>query len=74
MNYDDIPTYTATRVDPDAPEPTGSFDLIDCLDFRPTCETIAGTSETVTTIDQITGNSFDFDSILRFVLGYEISS
>ena len=27
MEYDDIPTYSATRVDPDEPEPTGIFDL-----------------------------------------------
>ena len=60
MNYDDIPTYSATRVDPDDPEPTGVFDLRDCLDFRPTVENIAGTSETVTVVDQITANSFDF--------------
>ena len=60
MNYDDIPTYSATRVDPDDPEPTGVFDLRDCLDFRPTVENITGTSETVTVVDQITANSFDF--------------
>ena len=60
MNYDDIPTYSATRVDPDDPEPTGVFDLRDCLDFRPTVENIAGTSETVSAVDTITGNSFDF--------------
>ena len=35
MEYDDIPTYSATRVDPDEPEPTGIFDLRDCFDFRP---------------------------------------
>ena len=62
MNYDDIPTYTATRVDPDDPEPTGQFDLRDCLDFRPTCEDIAGSSTTVTAVDTITGNSFDFSA------------
>ena len=37
MEYDNIPTYTATRVDPDEPEPTGEFDLRDCFDFRPCC-------------------------------------
>jgi hypothetical protein len=62
MNYDDIPTFTATRVDPDDPEPTGKFDLRDCLDFRPTCENIAGASDTVTAVDTITGNSFDFSA------------
>ena len=60
MEYDDIPTYTATRVDPDEPEPTGVFDLRDCFDFRPAVENIAGASTTLSDIDQITGNSFDF--------------
>ena len=62
MEYDDIPTYTATRVDPDEPEPTGQFDLRDCFDFRPCVEDIAGTSTTVSSIDTVTGNSFDFFS------------
>ena len=35
MEYDNIPTYTASRVDPDEPEPTGVFPLRDCFDFRP---------------------------------------
>jgi len=62
MEYDDIPTYTATRVDPDEPEPTGQFDLRDCFDFRPCVEDIAGTSTTLSAIDTVTGNSFDFFS------------
>ena len=62
MNYDDIPTYTAARVDPDDPEPTGQFDLRDCLDFRPTVANITGASDTVTAVDTITGNSFDFSA------------
>ena len=60
MGYDDIPTYTATRVDPDEPEPTGEFPLTDVVDFRPTCENTVGASESVATVDTITGNSFDF--------------
>jgi len=60
MEYDNIPTYTATRVDPDEPEPSGEFPLADCFDFRPSVEDIAGTSTTITSIDEITGNSFDF--------------
>ena len=64
MNYDDIPTYTAARVDPDDPEPTGQFDLRDCIDFRPTVADVTGSSTTVTAIDTITGNSFDFSSRL----------
>ncbi len=62
MNYDDIPTYTAARIDPDDPEPTGNFDLRDCLDFRPTVADVTGASTTVTATDTITGNSFDFTS------------
>ena len=60
MEYDDIPTYTATRVDPDEPEPTGLFPLTDCIDFRPTVEDIAGASSTDSTVDTITAKSFDF--------------
>ena len=60
MGYDDIPTYTATRVDPDEPEPTNEFNLTDCLDFRPTAENITGASDTIANVDTITGHSFDF--------------
>ena len=38
MDYDNIPTYTATRVDPDDPEPSGEFLLQIVRYFRPTCE------------------------------------
>jgi len=62
MEYDNIPTYTASRVDPDEPEPTGIFPLRDCFDFRPAVEDIAGTSSTVSAVDTVTGNSFDFFS------------
>ena len=62
MGYGNIPSYTATRVDPDEPEPTGLFPLTDSIDFRPTVENIAGTSESVAAVDEITGNSFDFFS------------
>ena len=62
MTYEDIPTYSATKIDPDAPAPTGEFPLIDCYDFRPRVEDIAGTSATLTTTDEVTGHSFDFFS------------
>ena len=62
MEYDDIPTYSATRIDPDDPEPSGQFPLADCYDLRPTCEDVAGTSTTLASVDEITGNSFDFFS------------
>ena len=56
--------FNATRVDPDDPEPTGKFDLRDCIDFRPTVQNVTGASDSVTSIDTITGNSFDFSARL----------
>jgi len=35
IDYSEIPTYTATRVDPEVSEPTGEYDLRDAVDFRP---------------------------------------
>ena len=60
MDYEDIPTYSATKIDPDAPKPSGQFPLADTYDFRPKVENIAGTSTVLSIIDEITGNSFDF--------------
>ena len=60
MSYEDIPTYSATKVDPDAPKPSGQFPLTDTYDFRPRVEDIAGTSSTLETVDEVTGNSFNF--------------
>ena len=62
MDYEDIPSYSATRSDPDLPAPTGVFPLRDCFDFRPTVADIAGSSTNVDTVDEITGKSFDFTS------------
>ena len=62
MKYQHIPSYTATKVDPDAPSPSGQFPLRDSFDFRPRVEDIAGASSTLETVDEITGNSFDFYS------------
>ena len=61
MNYDDILTYSATKIDPDDPRPSGIFDLRDCLDFRPTVGNIAGASDTITAIDTITATASSFD-------------
>jgi hypothetical protein len=47
MEYDDIPVYSSTRVDPDDPEPSGLFELRDSYDFRPTAEDITGASATL---------------------------
>lgn len=60
MTYEDIPNYSATKVDPDDPAPSGEYDLQDVFDIRPRAEDIAGTSTNLESIDQVTGNSFDF--------------
>jgi len=62
MDYEDIPSYSASRVDPDDPEPTGLFPLYETYDFRPRVADVAGASATLSTVDEITGNSFDFTS------------
>ena len=59
MTYEDIPTYSATKVDPDLPKPSGEFPLYDVYDFRPRVEDIAGTSTNVDAVDELTAHSFD---------------
>ena len=60
MTYEDIPKYSATKVDPDDPAPSGEYNLQDVFDLRPRAENIAGTSANIDNVDEITGNSFDF--------------
>ena len=43
VDYKDILTYSATRVDPEVREPTGEYDLRNAIDFRPKIDDIAGT-------------------------------
>ena len=66
IDYKDIPTYTATRVDPEVREPTGEFDLRDTVDFRPRVADIATIDTTTTsqsqTLHKVTAKSFDFSS------------
>ena len=60
MDYVDIPTYSATKVDPDAPQPSGEYNLYNVLDFRPCLENISGAGTDESTVDEITASSFDF--------------
>ena len=70
--YKDIPTYSATRVDPEVAEPTGEYDLRDAVDFRPRVKdaTISSTGITVGsgataqtyTASKVTSYSFNFES------------
>ena len=61
MDYEDIPQYNATKVDPDQPAPTGTYPLQDVFDMRPRVEDIAGTNTSVSVVDEVNGNSFDFE-------------
>ena len=62
MQYDDIPTYSASKIDVDEASPSGKFPLHDSYDFRPRVDDVAGTSTTLSTVDEVTGLSFNFDS------------
>tara|TARA_B100001248_G_scaffold139809_1_gene104978 strand:+ start:3238 stop:10071 length:6834 start_codon:yes stop_codon:yes gene_type:complete len=65
IDYKEIPTYTATRVDPEVKTPSGEFDLRDTVDFRP--RVADATIDTTTTsqsqtLHKVTSKSFDFSS------------
>ena len=68
--YKEIPTYSATRVDPEVAEPSGEYDLRDTVDFRPRVAdaTISNTNVSLTspaqvyTADKVTSTSFTFES------------
>ena len=62
MQYDDIPIYSASKIDVDEPEPSGKFPLYDTYDFRPRVDDVTGASATLSTVDEITGLSFNFYS------------
>ena len=65
VDYKEIPTYTATRVDPEVREPSGEFDLRDTVDFRPrVADATVDSSPTITGTGaiKVTSKSFDFSS------------
>ena len=62
MEYDDIPVYSASKIDVDEPEPSGKFPLYDTYDFRPRVDDVAGASTSLSAVDEITGLSFNFYS------------
>src|SRR6056300_1672971 len=63
ISYKDIPTYTATRVDPEVAEPTGEYDLRDAVDFRPRVANTTTTTQTLQsqTVHKVTAMSFNFE-------------
>ena len=63
INYKDIPTYSATRVDPEVAEPTGEYDLGDSVDFRPRVADATTSTSTIQsqTAHKVTSMSFNFE-------------
>tara|TARA_A200000159_G_scaffold21006_1_gene17706 strand:+ start:1606 stop:7968 length:6363 start_codon:yes stop_codon:yes gene_type:complete len=65
VDYKEIPTYTATRVDPEVREPSGEFDLRNTIDFRPRVADATMTSATSgqgIATKKVTSMSFNFGS------------
>ena len=64
INYKEIPTYSATRVDPEVAEPSGEFDLRDTVDFRPRVADATTTTQTIQnqTVYRVTSYSFNIES------------
>lgn len=60
MEYDDIPKYTASKIDTEDKDPSGEFPLQDTYDFRPRVEDVTGASTVQSSVDEISGNSFNF--------------
>ena len=63
ISYKDIPTYSATRVDPEVAEPTGEYDLRDAVDFRPRVGDATMTTQTLQaqTTYKVTSHSFNLE-------------
>ena len=64
ISYKDIPTYSATRVDPEVAEPTGEYDLRDTVDFRPRVADATTSTQTIQnqTVYRVTSYSFNIES------------
>ncbi len=65
IDYDDIPVYTATRIDTEQRQPRGRFLLHDAIDFRPTVANSSFVSATTSTqsldADKVDSFSFSFN-------------
>ena len=62
IDYKEIPVYSATRIDPEAPQPSGEYDLRDTVDFRPRVADITSTTLAIQnqTTHTVTDYSFNF--------------
>ena len=60
MEYQDIPSFVEGKTEFDVTAESGFISLRDVYDFRPTVQDAAGTSTTLETVDEVTGDSLDF--------------
>ena len=66
ISYEEIPLYSAQRVDPDTISPTGEYELRDSVDFRPRVgdvDTIAAANDGTA---PMTGGELDTNSVSAF--------
>ena len=74
IDYKEIPTYTATRVDPEVRTPSGEFDLRDTVDFRPRVKDATTSTTVIQGVDSEKVTSMSFDFISRSFAGTGASS
>ena len=60
MEYQDIPSFVEGKTEFDVTAESGAFPLFNQFDFRPTVQDAAGSSTTIETVDEITGDSLNF--------------
>ena len=66
IDYKEIPSYSATRVDPETREPTGLYDLRDAVDFRPKISDIStGSSVSIYGESAFPVNNYSFNFSAR---------
>ena len=60
MEYQDIPSFVDGKTEFDVTSESGRISLRNMYDFRPTVQDAAGTSTTLETVDEVTGDSLNF--------------
>jgi hypothetical protein len=62
IDYKDIPVYSPNKVDLGGLEPDGTFELSDCVDFRPVVGQILGTVSFSSTVSQNVASPVDLSN------------
>jgi hypothetical protein len=69
IDYKEIPVYSATRIDPEAPQPSGEYDLRDTVDFRPRVADITSTTLAIQNQTTYTVTDYSFNFTARSYTG-----